>query len=624
MDNQSMQSSHATDTEASSVSKFRSRFKAVIVSGNHHRKATDQYDDLRLRESALRSGVQGSSFDDDLRHHAEDVLLMDPTLRRLSRNSIGSADDVSEMSQASQSTRWVSKVPFQTGLQQPTKKELSPRSVDTVPIIKKEECLKELSLVLENQHTVISGGAQVPSIREDNKYVAIASVETAPSTALDVPPVVTPAVVAVRRVTISDDSRPATAQPCASKRSTAHLPAAVISSGVIVSNKNSPHVNTATTAANRLSGMMSKRMTSQQQQGHTVRLRQASVRLPSPRRPKSAPLTAPHERELIVQKTIDPIDPADKRLQRDEFSRIMLDQLLDKFSKIKLKQEEVALVEPKALVVKKVRDTTVSVASLSVDGLDLELQLLLNNRRNGGEETATGAGVPITSPRTKYLAGCMKNNLNPRASLVLRKHMSKRLELQHHGFGDEMGKLLAECLVNLPFIESINIADNMLTDVGMGPIILAAVNISSLLELNLSQNEIGPVSAKALFDYLINASCTLERLILNNADVDDYECERFVEAIKDNKSLLELELSHNKIGSAENLNTVMPDLVTGGEALADLLRSKHCHLKSLKLDWNMIRMDGAIDLANSIASNKTLTFLDLSYNSLSTQGGSKF
>jgi len=371
---------------------------------------------------------------------------------------------------------------------------------------------------------------------------------------------------------------------------------------------------------------MSKRMTSQQQQGHTVRLRQASVRFPSPRRPKSAPLTALHESELVVQKPIDPIEPADKRLQRDEFSRIMLEQLLDKFSKIKPKQEEAALVETKALAVEKVRDTTVSVASLSLDGLDLELQLLLNNRHNGSEENrhnGNGPGVPITSPRTKYLAGCMKNNLNPRASLVLRKHMSKRLELQHHGFGDKMGKLLAECLVNLPFIESINIADNMLTDVGMGPIILAAVNISSLLELNLSQNEIGPVSAKALFDYLINASCTLERLILNSADVDDYGCERFVEAIKDNKSLLELELSHNKIGSAENLNTVMPDLVTGGEALADLLRSEHCHLQSLKLDWNMIRMEGAIHIANSIASNKTLTFLDLSYNSLSTQGGSK-
>ncbi len=149
---------------------------------------------------------------------------------------------------------------------------------------------------MENQRTVISGGVQ------DNKHVAIASVETAPSTALDVPPVVTPAVVAVRRVTISDDNRPATAQ-----------------------------------------------------QVHTVCLRQASL---NPRRPKSVPLTAVRKRELVVQKPIDPIDPADTRLQRDEFSRIMQEQLLDKFSKIKPKQEEVVMVEPKALAVKSSRYCT--------------------------------------------------------------------------------------------------------------------------------------------------------------------------------------------------------------------------------------------------------------------------
>jgi len=61
----------------------------------------------------------------------------------------------------------------------------------------------------------------------------------------------------------------------------------------------------------------------------------------------------------------------------------------------------------------------------------------------------------------------------------------------------------------------------------------------------------------------VSPTCPLERLILRNADVDDFECERFVEAIKCNSSLVELDLSNNKIGSAENLNTVMPDLVTG-------------------------------------------------------------
>jgi len=577
IDNQSVQSSYA-DTEYSSFSKFRSRFKTVVC----EESAADQYDDLRLLESALRSGVERACFVDDLRHHEEDVLLEVIAQRGLFTNSIGPSDDVSEVSEASQSKRSVSQVPFRTVLQ---------------PTMTMEE---------EDQYTVISGSAQRPLISDD-QHGEIASVETSPIMRDSVEIVEDPPVVCPRRVTIADE-RPATAESCAGKHS---VHASTAPSNV----KSSPN---KTDVVGRVS-VVPKKITSQQQRGRTVRLRQASVRFPVPR-PKSAPLTALHERELAAKKPIV-IDPVvRKRPLKNEYSRIILDQLLDKFSKIKPKQDA-AVVEPKALsTTKKGTKDSSSVASVSVDALDMEL--FLRDRRNDSDESAT-RGIPITSPRTKYLAGCMKNNMNPRASLVLRKHMSKRLELQHHGFGDEMGKLLAECLVNLPFIESINIADNMLTDVGMGPIILAAVSISSLLELNLSQNEIGPVSAKALFDYLINKSCTLERLILNSADVDDYECERFVEAIKDNTSLVELELSHNKIGSAENLNTVMPNLITGGEALADLLRSAHCNLKSLKLDWNLIRLDGAVDLANSVASNKTLTFLDLSYNSLSTQGGSK-
>ncbi|RYH14419.1 hypothetical protein EON65_33630 [archaeon] len=73
----------------------------------------------------------------------------------------------------------------------------------------------------------------------------------------------------------------------------------------------------------------------------------------------------------------------------------------------------------------------------------------------------------------------------------------------------------------------------------------------------------GPVSSNALFEYIVSANCPLERLILNAADVDDYECQRFVDAIQQNKSLRELDLSNNKVGMAENLNTVMPNIVTG-------------------------------------------------------------
>ena len=60
----------------------------------------------------------------------------------------------------------------------------------------------------------------------------------------------------------------------------------------------------------------------------------------------------------------------------------------------------------------------------------------------------------------------------------------------------------------------------------------------------------------------------------------------------------------------------MPDLTTGSEALAAYLRTDSCLLTTLKVAWNMIRLDGAIDLANSLATNTSLTYIDLSYNSL--------
>jgi hypothetical protein len=65
----------------------------------------------------------------------------------------------------------------------------------------------------------------------------------------------------------------------------------------------------------------------------------------------------------------------------------------------------------------------------------------------------------------------------------------------------------------------------------------------------------------------------------------------------------------------------MPDLVTGSEALATLLSSPDCRLKTVNVAWNMIRLDGAIAMAKSLAINESLTYLDLSFNSFGHDGG---
>lgn len=226
-----------------------------------------------------------------------------------------------------------------------------------------------------------------------------------------------------------------------------------------------------------------------------------------------------------------------------------------------------------------------------------------------------------TSPRSKYIASCIREGVNPRASLMLRKKLTKHLKLQHMGIGNKQGIIFSESLTGLPYLETINLSANNLSDLALKALIDSMCSIPTLREVDISCNIIGPKAAISLGNFLGNISCAISKLNLNQADVDDFEAARFVSSLKKCKSLTDVDLANNKLGAAENLNTVMPNLVTGGEALADLLRSSDCNVKSLKLAWNMIRFDGAIDLCGSLSINKSLTYLDLSFNAIGHNGG---
>ena len=225
------------------------------------------------------------------------------------------------------------------------------------------------------------------------------------------------------------------------------------------------------------------------------------------------------------------------------------------------------------------------------------------------------------SPRSKFIDKCMQQRTNPRASLMIRKNVSKELVLKNLGMGDTMASNIAESLLDIPNIEAMNIADNNLTDKGLKPILDSLVKLPGLTELDLSQNEIGSETSEALAAYLGDENCPLKVLRMQKADIDDFEAEGFITKLMNNQTLTEIDLSNNLLGSAENLNTVMPDLTTGGEALAEWLERDDCVLQSLTLAWNMIRLDSGIALAQSLHTNVSLTHLDLSYNALGHDGG---
>lgn len=244
----------------------------------------------------------------------------------------------------------------------------------------------------------------------------------------------------------------------------------------------------------------------------------------------------------------------------------------------------------------------------------------LNDEGGGDEADSLVSRKPLTA-RTQYLSSCIRQRLNPLPSLIVRKTDTKALQLQHMGIGDRMGEIIAEAIAGLPDVESVNLSDNNLTDDSLGPIMLALVHVPTLLELDISRNKVDEVASTALASYLSSSGCTLRKLVLHHADVNDAEADDFITALKSNKSLTHLDMSHNLLGTAEAQNAVNPDVVTAGESMATLLRSPACCLQTLNLSWNMVRLSSAVELCSSLSINSCLTSLDLSFNAIGEDGG---
>jgi hypothetical protein len=189
------------------------------------------------------------------------------------------------------------------------------------------------------------------------------------------------------------------------------------------------------------------------------------------------------------------------------------------------------------------------------------------------------------------------------------------------GFGDDMGEAMASALGSLPNLETLNLEDNMFSDKSLVPICNALASNKALVEINFSKICFGQRAAKALCDLLKQPNSTVKRLLLNAADIDDFEGTLLLESLKINRCIEEIDLSNNKLGQSENLNTVMPNLVTGPKTLANVLREQDCVLQRVNVSWNMIRKESAVDLCKSLEANNSLMHLDLGYNSIGREGG---
>jgi hypothetical protein len=119
-----------------------------------------------------------------------------------------------------------------------------------------------------------------------------------------------------------------------------------------------------------------------------------------------------------------------------------------------------------------------------------------NNKDKGKTYTKANphlyeSNLKTLSPRTRFISSCMKEGLNPRASLLIRKSTTRNLKLPHMCIGDQVAYLLAESLCDLTDIEAIDLTDNVLTDASLHPLMHSICSIPNLHVLNLSSNTIG-------------------------------------------------------------------------------------------------------------------------------------
>ncbi|CAK4725240.1 unnamed protein product [Aphanomyces euteiches] len=221
--------------------------------------------------------------------------------------------------------------------------------------------------------------------------------------------------------------------------------------------------------------------------------------------------------------------------------------------------------------------------------------------------------------RHKFLSLCLDHELPPCLRLIIRHKVSAEINVSHMSMGDALAQVFCQCLVDLPMVLALNMRNNRLTDAGIQAVVDVVARKADLCSLDISENKVDGAASVALAAFLSTPSCGLTTLALSQCDIDDNEVLGFAKALCANKTLHNLDLSRNLIGSNEALNVVQPDLTTGGEALAEMLTANN-HLTSLNLSWNFLRLNSAVELGRALALNNSLKTLNLSYNAFGNDG----
>ncbi|KAM9056117.1 LOW QUALITY PROTEIN: leucine-rich repeat-containing protein 74B [Megaptera novaeangliae] len=207
---------------------------------------------------------------------------------------------------------------------------------------------------------------------------------------------------------------------------------------------------------------------------------------------------------------------------------------------------------------------------------------------------------------TLYLRSCWAHSVVP-ASCFLRQGSTPELNLQHHGLGPQGARALASVLTSNPYIKRLELRDSGLCGAG-AEALAGALSKSSICDVDLSENQLGAVGARAVCATLaVNPAVQKAQLAENG--LEEQVARYLAEPLLAHTGLKPLDLSYNQLNDQ------------AGEMLGPAL-AENTGLTELNISWNHLRGPGTVAFARGLEANIFLKVLDISYSGCGDPGAS--
>uniref|UniRef100_H3ALU7 NACHT domain-containing protein n=1 Tax=Latimeria chalumnae TaxID=7897 RepID=H3ALU7_LATCH len=242
----------------------------------------------------------------------------------------------------------------------------------------------------------------------------------------------------------------------------------------------------------------------------------------------------------------------------------------------------------------------------------VELNLYDNNLRDSGVKRLS-AGLMDQKCNLQKLrlrecgltAGCCEDL----CTILSTSTSLTQLDLNDNNLGDSGVKLLCAGVKN----PNCKLRTLLLTDcritAGCCEDLSSVIRTSlSLTELTLKQNNLGDLGVKFLSVGLKGPDCKLQRFVLDGCNLTVGCCGDFSSVLSTNSSLIELDLSANKLGDS------------GVKLLCAGLKDPNCKLQTLKIERCDLTAGCCGNLSYVLSINSSLTELFLGANKLGDSG----